>query len=143
MRLRIQKATVFLLALVISLLWAGIIIHLSNQLQTTISAPYKSHMTHEWTKQDSLAYAHDRVLVNAEAQFSCLSNLWGKESAWNPKAHNPVKVMGKTAGGIPQILGMSPLTPPTEQIDRGLAYIYFRYYTACQAYKHWRKVGWY
>ena len=143
MRLRIQKATVFLLALVISLLWAGIIIHLSNQLQTTISAPYKSHMTHEWTKQDSLAYAHDRVLVNAEAQFSCLSNLWGKESAWEPKAHNPVKVMGKTAGGIPQLLGLSPLTPPTIQIDLGLSYVSFRYGTPCKAWQHFKHFYWY
>ena len=111
---------------------------------TTISAPSTVPLLHHiWTKTDSLAYAHDQVIKDAEAQFNCLSNLWGKESAWNAKAVNPIKVMGKNAGGIPQLLGMSPLTPPTIQIERGLAYIYFRYYNPCNAYKHWQQKGWY
>ena len=99
--------------------------------------------SHTWIKQDSLAYAHDQVMKNAESQFTCLADLWGKESAWNPKAFNPIKVMGKNAGGIGQLLGMSPLTPPTEQIDRGLGYIYFRYQVPCKAWYHWEKEGWY
>ena len=96
-----------------------------------------------WSKIDSLAYAHDKIEIAAQAQFTCLSNLWGKESAWDPSAYNPVKVMGKKAGGIPQLLGMSPLVPPTQQIDRGLSYIYFRYVTPCEAWKHWQRKGWY
>jgi len=110
---------------------------------TTISAPYTRPLVHTWTKTDSLAYAHDAVIKDAEAQFVCLSNLWGKESAWNPKAVNPVKVMGKNAGGIPQILNMSPLTPPTLQIERGLAYIAYRYYTPCKAWAHFQRHSWY
>ena len=90
-----------------------------TRMDTNTTTHHTKSQAHVWTKADSLAYAHDRVLANAEAQFSCLSNLWGKESAWEAKAHNPVRVMGKTAGGIPQLLGMSPLTPPTQQIDRG------------------------
>lgn len=111
--------------------------------ETTTSAPPTRHVVHAWVKADSLAYAHDQVIANAEAQFICLSNLWAKESAWEPRAHNPVRIMGKTAGGIPQLLGMSPLTPPTLQIERGLSYIYFRYGTACGAWKQWRREGWY
>lgn len=114
-----------------------------TETKTTISATSTLPVVHTWTKTDSLAYAHDQVLKDAEAQFTCLSNLWSKESAWNHKAFNPVKVMGKNAGGIPQLLGMSPLTQPTEQIDRGLKYISFRYILPCNALKHFNKKGWY
>lgn len=98
---------------------------------------------HIWAKADSLAYANDQIQVFADKQMACLSNLWGKESAWNPKAKNYVKSQGKHAGGIPQLLGMSPATLPTSQIDRGLSYIYYRYTTPCQAWKHWQKWRWY
>ena len=130
----------------------GIVLLVHNVIQlsnhplkkiATISAKPTLPVVHVWTKADSLAYAHDSVLANAEAQFICLGNLWGKESGWDARAHNPVRVMGKTAGGIPQLLGMSPLTPPTQQIDRGLAYVYYRFITPCKAWEHWKKKGWY
>ena len=114
-----------------------------TRTDTNTTTHHTKSQTHVWTKADSLAYAHDRVLANAEAQFSCLSNLWGKESAGEAKAHNPVRIMGKTAGGIPQLLGMSPLTPPTQQIDRGLGYVYYRYGAVCKAWDFWRKHSWY
>jgi len=96
----------------------------------------------EWTKEDSKAYAYDKLGLWRDKQMSCLGKLWGKESAWNPKAYNKIKVMGKNAGGIPQILGLDPATPPTKQIDRGLEYIYYRYSTPCRAWEHFRKKGW-
>lgn len=96
-----------------------------------------------WTKEDSKAYAKDAVNDWATKQYQCLASLWGKESAWKHTALNPEKVMGKHAGGIPQLLGLSPLTPPTIQIDRGLDYIYHRYTTPCEAWKFHKKNGWY
>lgn len=96
-----------------------------------------------WTKADSKAYAKDAVNEWATKQYQCLASLWGKESAWKHTALNPEKVMGKHAGGIPQLLGMSPLTPPTIQIDRGLDYVYMRYGTPCEAWKFHKKNGWY
>ena len=96
-----------------------------------------------WSKTDSLAYARDKIEVFAEKQFACLANLWGKESAWNPKAYNLERVMGLRAGGIPQLLGMSTKTSPPNQIDRGLAYIYYRYGTPCSAWAHWQRRSWY
>lgn len=96
-----------------------------------------------WSKTDSLAYARDKIEVFAEKQFACLANLWGKESAWNPKAYNLERVMGKRAGGIPQLLGMSTSTPPPYQIDRGLTYIYYRYGTPCAAWAHEQRRSWY
>lgn len=98
---------------------------------------------HVWTKEDSKSYAKDSVNKWAHKQFLCLGKLWGKESAWKHDAFNPQKVMGKNAGGIPQLLGMSPTTPPTIQIDRGLDYIMYRYTTPCEAWKFHKKNRWY
>jgi hypothetical protein len=96
-----------------------------------------------WTKTDSLAYARDKMEEFAGRQFTCLANLWGKESGWDPSAYNLVRSMGMRAGGIPQVLGMSPKTAPASQIDRGLVYIYYRYGTPCAAWGHWQRKGWY
>jgi hypothetical protein len=97
----------------------------------------------EWTIDDSKMYARDSLLAWHHNQWLCLDKLWTKESNWRHEAYNDVKVMGKNAGGIPQILGLSPDTNPTEQIDRGLDYISHRYGTPCQAWKFWQKNGWY
>lgn len=96
-----------------------------------------------WDVSDSKAYAKDSLVAWQEHQWECLDKLWTKESNWRPEAYNEVKVMGKNAGGIPQILGLSPDTNPTTQIDRGLAYITHRYGTPCMAWKFWQKNKWY
>lgn len=97
----------------------------------------------EWVIADSKAYAQDVVLAWADNQYLCLEKLWTKESNWRHKAYNKVKVMGKNAGGIPQILGMSTQTPAPKQIDRGFKYIMHRYGTPCTAWKFHQKNGWY
>lgn len=103
----------------------------------------KSKEVHVWTVEDSKAYAHDVVNAWASNQFLCLEKLWIKESNWRQNAYNDVKVMGKNAGGIPQLLGLSPSTPPTIQIDRGFSYIMYRYGTPCKAWKFHKENGWY
>ena len=108
-----------------------------------LSTPHKYSKKDTWTVEDSKGYAYNRLSDWRDKQMSCLSKLWGKESAWKPTAYNKVKVMGKNAGGIPQLLGLDPATPPTKQIDRGLEYIYYRYSTPCQAWAHFQKKGWY
>ena len=97
----------------------------------------------EWTVDDSKYYARESLLAWQHNQWLCLDNLWTKESNWRHEAYNNVKIMGKNAGGIPQILGLSPDTNPTEQIDRGLDYISYRYGTPCRAWKFWQENGWY
>jgi len=97
------------------------------------------HKQHAWTKDDSLAYANDRLVVWSGKQMTCLSRLWGKESAWNPKAKNK----HSSAFGIPQILKLEHSLSPAQQIDRGLSYIYYRYDTPCNAWKHWQRKKWY
>jgi hypothetical protein len=98
---------------------------------------------HKWSVEDSKAYARDVMLEWTDKQFVCLDKLWKKESNWRPEAYNKVKVMGKNAGGIPQLLGMDPKTPATRQIERGFAYILYRYGSPCQALNFHHKNGWY
>jgi hypothetical protein len=97
----------------------------------------------EWKVADSKAYAMDTIQAWADNQYLCLEKLWHKESNWRPHAYNEIKVMGKNAGGIPQILGMSTQIPAPRQIDRGFAYIMHRYSTPCTAWKFHQRKGWY
>ena len=99
--------------------------------------------TRVWNVDDSKAYARDKIQVYADKQWECLNKLWTQESHWRKEAYNEVKVMGKNAGGIPQILDMSPKLKPTYQIDRGLSYIEYRYITPCRAWAHHIRKGWY
>ena len=96
-----------------------------------------------WVVEDSKAYAKDVVLAWADNQYECLDKLWTQESNWRPNAYNKIKVMGKNAGGIPQLLGLNPKVPAPLQIDRGFAYIMHRYGTPCMAWKFHERKGWY
>ena len=108
-----------------------------------LATPHKYPKKDTWTVEDSKGYAFNRLSDWRDKQMSCLGKLWGKESAWNPNAYNKVKVIGRNAGGIPQILGLDPKTPAPLQIDRGFAYIMHRYGTPCMAWKFHEKNGWY
>ena len=79
-------------------------------------------------------------------QWSCLSKLWGKESAWNYKAVGPTN-----DHGIPQ-RHMSKNTKkeihafqsdPVKQINWGLNYIDSRYSSPCGAWSFWEVNRWY
>src|SRR4051812_8163601 len=78
-------------------------------------------------------------------QFSCLENLWGRESGWNPNAQN----QSSTAYGIPQFLdstwagtGVGKTSDGYRQIDAGLIYIDGRYGSPCGAWSHSQATGW-
>ena len=94
---------------------------------------------------DAQSYAHSRVLARgwSESEFTCLVQLWQKESGWRSNAANP-----SGAYGIPQALPGSKMgagwqTDATVQINWGLNYIAGRYSTPCGAWAHSRKTGWY
>ena len=82
-----------------------------------------------------------------DSQFSCLENLWNRESGWNYQAENA----SSGAYGIPQALPGSKMsavaedwaTNPTTQITWGLGYISGRYGSPCSAWAHSESVGWY
>ncbi len=76
-------------------------------------------------------------LDNNLEQYRCLSILYGKESAWNPKAVNGSHY------GIPQ--GKSEWLKDQDgytQIQWGLDYIGHRYGEPCIALDHWRNYNW-
>ena len=82
-----------------------------------------------------------------EDQFSCLVNLWNRESGWRVNASNSYS----GAYGIPQALPGSKMasagadwqTNPATQITWGLGYISGRYGTPCGAWNYFLNVGWY
>jgi hypothetical protein len=85
-------------------------------------------------------------LGGTASQFSCLENLWGKESGWNPNAQNP----SSTAYGIAQFLdstwastGIAKTSNGYRQIDAGLIYINNRYGSPCGAWQHSQANNWY
>jgi hypothetical protein len=81
-------------------------------------------------------YAYYALGYNLK-EYKCLSILYGKESAWNPKAVNGSHY------GIPQ--GRSEYLSRVDgykQIQWGLDYIGHRYGEPCIALDHWRKYGW-
>lgn len=121
-----------------------LLVVVSIRLATPTSNPTKNKQPEvEWTVGDSKAYSRDKLYEWQHRQWECLNKLWTRESNWRPNAYNRVKVMGKNAGGIPQILGLDPKTPAPIQIDRGLSYIYYRYHTPCKAWEHFTKKGYY
>jgi resuscitation-promoting factor RpfB len=79
-------------------------------------------------------------------QFSCLVQIWNRESGWRVNAAN-----SSGAYGIPQALPGSKMaaygadwqTNPATQIAWGLAYIAGRYGTPCGAWSSWQVHGWY
>jgi resuscitation-promoting factor RpfB len=78
--------------------------------------------------------------------FSCLNNIWTRESGWNYQAEN-----ASGAYGIPQALpaskmasaGADYLTNPKTQIIWGLGYIQGRYGNPCSAWSYWEAHGYY
>jgi Transglycosylase SLT domain len=76
----------------------------------------------------------------SSSEFSCLDQLWTRESGWNPQAANPYS----GAYGIPQALPGSKMasagadwaTNPATQIRWGLGYIREMYGSPCGAWSH-------
>jgi hypothetical protein len=78
--------------------------------------------------------------------FSCLNNIWTRESNWEYNAENP-----SGAYGIPQALpgdkmasaGADWQTDPTTQIKWGLGYIRSVYGDPCSAWSFWQGHNYY
>ena len=80
-------------------------------------------------------------------EWTCLNNLWTKESGWSIRATNG----SGSAGGIPQALPASKMasagddwrTNAATQIKWGLGYISGRYGHPCGAWRHFQNHNWY
>ena len=81
-----------------------------------------------------------------DKQFTCLNEVWVRESNWNNLAYNktPVVVGNKkmNAYGIAQKLGEKNHDSKI-QIKHGFDYIKERYGSPCQAWAFWQKHSWY
>jgi len=78
----------------------------------------------------------------SNGQFTCLDELWTRESGWDAYAANPTS----DARGIPQNIGGWDAYAPGDaasQIRWGLGYIAVRYGTPCAAWNHETADGWY
>ena len=83
---------------------------------------------------------------NPKTYFSCLDNIWSRESGWRYNAEN-----ASGAYGIPQALPGSKMatagadwqTNPTTQIKWGLGYIQSTYGDPCSAWSFWQGHGYY
>ena len=82
-----------------------------------------------------------------ETQYTCLDNLWNRESHWNYKAHN----YRSGAHGIAQALPATKMavisddwrTNPVTQITWGLHYINVRYDNPCNAWAKFKRHRYY
>jgi hypothetical protein len=94
------------------------------------------------------AYAAELVSQRgwSPGEFTCLVNLWNRESGWNTHAYNP-----SGAYGIPQSLPGSKMSAfgadwqndYRVQIQWGLSYVSGRYGSPCGAWGHSQGYGWY
>lgn len=101
----------------------------------------EAKLTISQSKTLAKRYAKMKVRLQGwnDREWKSLLLLWSKESRWDYTADNPKS----TAYGIPQILGMSEDTTPTQQVDLGLKYIKKRYKTPTLALQHHLRKGWY
>ena len=79
-------------------------------------------------------------------QYSCLTKLIGKESAWKSTAQNPTSTasgLGQLLDGTYERLGMEKSNSGVAQLVATLSYIHRRHVTPCGAWKHFQKNGWY
>jgi hypothetical protein len=94
----------------------------------------------------SIAYNMLSSFGWSTSQFSCLNNIWTRESGWMYNAENP-----SGAYGIPQALpgskmasaGPDWMTNPTTQIKWGLGYIQSTYGSPCNAWAFWQAHSYY
>ena len=93
------------------------------------------------------AKAYAATKVGGGAEYTCLVQLWNKESGWRTNASNP----SSGAYGIPQSLpgnkmasfGLDWQTNYRTQVNWGISYIQSSYGTMCSAWAHSVAHNWY
>ncbi|MFT8358719.1 G5 domain-containing protein [Bifidobacterium aquikefiri] len=118
----------------------------SSSAATTTAVSVSSTSTTPVGTAQSIA--HSQVVARgwSESDFTCLVQLWNRESGWSTTAANP-----SGAYGIPQALRGSKMasagsdwaTNAATQITWGLGYIAGRYTSPCGAWSHSESTGWY
>ena len=79
-------------------------------------------------------------------EYSCLTKLLGKESAWKPSAKNPTssaKGIGQLLDSTYRNLGMKHSEDSVPQLVATLAYIHRRHVTPCKAWGFFKENNYY
>jgi len=79
-------------------------------------------------------------------EYTCLVELWRRESNWNPLSHNKSSGAFGIAHFMPDTWGTYKYQKPTDpyiQVEAGLRYITKRYGSPCKALAFHDKKGWY
>ena len=118
----------------------GLLIVLASQAQANAPLMSQKQIAFHLALENPKKYAQNAIKAYNwdKSQYVCLSQLWGKESAWNYKADNPTS----SAFGIAQMLGETA-KHPKKQIDNGLRYIKHRYGNPCASWNYWKRHRWY
>jgi hypothetical protein len=91
------------------------------------------------------AYAASKIGTGAE--YSCLVQLWNKESGWRTNALNPTSgtygIPQANPGSLMASAGLDWRTNYRPQVDWGLSYIAGRYGTPCGAWGFFVRNNWY
>ena len=111
----------------------GVLVAIGISVFLVPSAGGSEQVLNTYTPKEYAYYS----LLKDKKEYICLSQLYGKESAWDYNAASGSHY------GIPQGDSIYLLTAnPYEQIDWGIDYIVNRYGTPCNAWKHWLRYGW-
>lgn len=124
------------------------------KLRTTLSEAKQAvaSPTVKFFDAEALAFLTMYSQGNSMKSWTCLQNLWQKESHFNPKAKNKSSGAFGIAQFLPSTWGNYKVTKTTEaklQIQYGLRYIQKRYGSSydlsgtCNAWKFHQKHGWY
>ena len=124
-------------------------VHLTYMKVTTTKTEAKNALasgTVKYFDAEALAFLTVYTKNWDMAEWTCLRNLWQKESHFNPKALN----MHSGAYGIAQFMPSTWDNYKVEktadaqlQIKYGLRYIEKRYGNACTAWQFWQDNNWY
>ena len=133
---------------IITAIILGLILVLKTPARDIVVPPHSKVVV--YYTNDYQRYASERLIqMDMLEQYSCLIELWNKESNWRPKALN----RQSKASGIAQLkpetwvlVGMKPTKDGYRQVDAGLKYIerhYGKTGAICRAYAHHLAEGWY
>lgn len=79
-------------------------------------------------------------------EWKCLEKLWVRESQWNHRSISPTDDYGIPQRHMRQNTAKERkafLKEPIAQVEWGLSYIEHRYGSACKAWEHSERKGWY
>lgn len=123
------------------------VLTLASPISATTSPPIDPVKLERLTNPREIARDIARADYSwGKKEYRCLSRLWGKESAWNPKAVSPTNDHGIPQRNMPrntQAQKDAFLNDTRGQILWGLNYIAIRYNTPCNAWQFWQRNRWY